>query len=161
LQNTKKCSIVNIRISLNSLGANMDTLINTQPINVNSLTNATDPQERTLANLKVSAAHALTGCINNIRALLNKRDIHTPPAIQLTMALDGYIIVGEGRTDKALLEDILNGNKMIIEGLKEVEVLHRMVRELTSPITDSAEKFHVGITSLGGLAFFTPAQVEK
>lgn len=139
----------------------MNTYMNRQTASLGNIDMHQDRQELTLMHLQQSAAQALTGCVSSIQTLLDKRGIHTPPAIQLTMALNGYVIVEEGRVDKALLEDILNGNTVIVAGLKEVEVLHRMVHGLTASSEAMAEIFHVGVTSLGGVAFFTLAHKEK
>lgn len=123
--------------------------------NENALNN--DRQINTLTHLKANAARALSSCHETMRILLNKRNIHTPPAIQLTMALNGYVVVNGNRQDKVLLEDMLNSNALITEGLKEVEVLHRMVYTLTASTAVDTEIFHVGLTSLGAMAFFTKA----
>jgi flagellar basal body rod protein FlgF len=133
----------------------MDTLSKEQ---LNQTTNPSDTQENTLVHLKVQAADALTNCVSQIQILLNKSGISAPPAIELTLTLDGYIQVKTRQHDHKTIEMILNRSDRIIEGLKEVEVLHRMLHGLTF-VHSHTEIFHLGLTSLGGIVFFTSSPV--
>lgn len=108
-----------------------------------------------LATLQEEATQALKSYTKNLSLLLEKRNISIPPAINLTLTEESYIFVDSQHPNKAKLEDVLNARQMHIDDFKEVEVLHRMIHQLINGQNRAKDVFHVGLTSLGGIAFFT------
>ncbi len=112
-------------------------------------------EKSTLAKLQEEATQVLKCYTKNLSSLLEKWNISIPPAINLTLSEEGYILVDSQYLHKAKLEDVLNARKMHIDDFKEVEVLHRMIHQLINGQNRAKDIFHLGLTSLGGIAFFT------
>lgn len=128
----------------------MDNYIKTRPIasGLAEVGNGQINQEK----LQQDVSAALNSCVTHIKNLLNSRNIHIPPAIQLNSSLDGRIVVVSRHPELAEIEALLNTAEPVLESFKETEILHRLLH-LNS--TEADETFYLGLTSLGGIAFFT------
>lgn len=122
-------------------------------LSLRGIGNTTEKNRVTL--LQEQAAEALGRYTKNLYSILEKNNINMPPAIDLMLGKEGYIEVNSSHPAKAKLEDILNARQVLIEDFKEVEVLHLMVHQLLNRQKRKENTFHVGLTSLGGIAFFT------
>ncbi|WP_288841611.1 hypothetical protein [uncultured Deefgea sp.] len=84
--------------------------------------------------------------------------VTVPPAFQLQSAAEGKIqVVGE-HPHKEEIENYLNQNTRLLKWFKELEVLLEIQRkmELTASNENIDQQvFNFGLTSLGGIAFFT------
>jgi len=123
--------------------------------NIDDQEHLAGPQDHTLFYLQSNAAQALAQFTQSLQACLDCADIRRYYPLQLTLTLDAYVLVEESRGDKARIEHLLNIDPTIVAQLREIEVLHRMVYQLTHRLEACVDTFHFGLTSIGGMVFFT------
>ena len=84
--------------------------------------------------------------------------VKVPPAFQLQSAAEGKIQVVGDHPHKLEIESYLNQNTRLLKWFKELEVLFEIQRKIELAESDEnldQQVFNFGLTSLGGIAFFT------
>ncbi len=121
-----------------------------------------DPNESAgigLSDLKNSATSEVRRFGEDLAShLLAHTQITVPPAFQLQSAPEGKIHVVGDHPNKTAIETYLNDDTRLLKWFKELEVLFEIQRKLElGPDNDDMAKqvFNFGLTSLGGIAFFT------
>jgi hypothetical protein len=121
-----------------------------------------NPSETTgigLSDLKNSATSEVRRFGEDLAShLLAHTKITVPPAFQLQSAPEGKIQVVGDHPNKAAIEAYLNENTRLLKWFKELEVLFEIQRKLELGAGSdemSKQVFNFGLTSLGGIAFFT------
>lgn len=134
--------------------------LGTALLDVARLTN--NPDESTgiqLSDLKNSATSEVRRFGEDLAShLLAHTQIKVPPAFQLQSAPEGKIQVVGDHPHKAAIEAYLNENTRLLKWFKELEVLFEIQRKLELGADNDAistQVFNFGLTSLGGIAFFT------
>ena len=112
-----------------------------------------------LSDLKNSATSEVRRFGEDLAShLLAHTQVKVPPAFQLQSASEGKIQVVGDHPNKAAIEAYLNENTRLLKWFKELEVLFEIQRKLElGPDNNDMDNqvFNFGLTSLGGIAFFT------
>lgn len=112
-----------------------------------------------LSDLKNSATSEVRRFGEDLAShLLAHTQVKVPPAFQLQSAAEGKIQVVGDHPNKVAIESYLNENTRLLKWFKELEVLFEIQRKLElGPDNGEMAKqvFNFGLTSLGGIAFFT------
>lgn len=125
-----------------------------QPIQIEILEFNNAKKVNALTHLQNEAASLLSLYTKNLRVILDKWKITTPPAITLRMNEEGHLYVEGTHQDKVKLDHILNAKEALRDDFIELEVLHCMVYRITHGSKVGNEYFAVALTSLGGIALF-------
>ncbi len=131
-------------------------------------------QELYLSDVRSKAAESVLHYGRYFARLLRDLGVVIPPAINLQSGARGEVCVAGDHPDKSAVEALIASNTRLVEGFKEIEVLHEIIRSqeeallfrrLMQQNPAAAEKllasktqlpvFHLGITSAGPLAFFS------
>ncbi|WP_043649043.1 hypothetical protein [Chitinilyticum litopenaei] len=116
-----------------------------------------------LDGIRSKAAAELQRYGDDLGSHLAVQDVRIPPAVQLRMsdAGDAVLVVGD-HPQKSAIEAFLQQESRLVKWFKEIEVLHEILRRIElrkSPAMDpdevSDERFNMGLTSVGCIAFFT------
>ena len=126
-----------------------------EPVQISLLGIRNAEVDSILVNLQKEAGNALRNYTKNLFSILDKFNISIPPAINLTLNVKGHIELNSTHPDKAEIEDIFNARQKNIDDFKEIEVLHRMMHQIIHGPQSAGDTFHLGLTSLGGITFFT------
>lgn len=111
-----------------------------------------------MADVRAKAASELSQYGILLMDELNKLNIRIPPAVQLHSPDEGHVVALGDHPAAAQITDLINGDLSLLKRFKEIEVLHVLLRRAElrlagQPMT--CQHFHLGVTSLGCIAFFT------
>lgn len=95
-----------------------------------------------------------------VRKQLADRYIDVPPALCLVDCPNCSLTLGCPHPQADEIVDWLDGNLSVHQAFKEVELMYEMVFRLENKNAAPVETwcFHVGLTSLGNVAYFEEAQ---